>query len=151
MSSLPEIRAARSTDLAAVLVLLRGAGLPTADLTNIRGLSMWVLEERNAIVGVVALERVGSEALLRSLAVAPEYRKRGFGRELVARAEQSAQRNYIQQLVLLTETAELFFGSLGYSVIDRRAVSEGLRQSAEFRSLCPSSATCMSKTLINPA
>lgn len=112
---------------------------------------MWVLEERNAIVGVVALERVGSEALLRSLAVAPEYRKRGFGRELVARAEQSAQRNYIQQLVLLTETAELFFGSLGYSVIDRRAVSEGLRQSAEFRSLCPSSATCMSKTLINPA
>lgn len=37
--------------------------------------------------------------------------------------------------------------SLGYAVIDRAYVSEELRQSAEFRSLCPASAVCMSKAL----
>jgi amino-acid N-acetyltransferase len=129
------------------LALLEGVRLPTADIAGVDELPMWVLEERGAIVGVIALERFGSEALLRSLAVRPEYRQRGFGRELVTRIEESARAENIQQLVLLTESAQGFFRSLGYSVIDRRYVSEQLKQSAQFRSLCPASATCMSKTL----
>ena len=151
MSPLPSIRRGRATDLPTVLVLLEGARLPTADVTSVDELPMWVLEERAAIVGVIALERFGSEALLRSLTIAPEYRKRGFGRELVARLEESARADNIQRLVLLTETAEAFFRGLGYSVIDRRHVSDRLKQSAEFRSLCPASATCMSKTLATPS
>jgi amino-acid N-acetyltransferase len=45
------------------------------------------------------------------------------------------------------ETAELFFRNLGYDTIDRRVVNEELKQCAEFRSLCPASAVCMSKGL----
>jgi amino-acid N-acetyltransferase len=151
MSPPPNIRKGRATDLTAVLALLDGSRLPTADITSVDELPMWVLEERGSIVGVIALERFGTEALLRSLAVAPEYRKRGFARELVARAEEAAREDNIQQLVLLTETAEAFFRSLGYSTIERRYVSDSLKQSTEFRSLCPASANCMSKMLIEPS
>ena len=148
MSPLPDIRKGGPADLPAVLALLEGARLPTADLTGINGLVVWVLEEKGAVVGSIALERFSSEGLLRSLAVAPEYRRRGFGRELVGRLEESARADGIQQLFLLTETAEAFFRSLGYNSIDRRYVTDSLKQSAEFRSLCPTSATCMSKGLV---
>jgi amino-acid N-acetyltransferase len=50
--------------------------------------------------------------------------------------------------VLLTETAETFFRRLGYEAIDRHYVSEDLKQSAEFRALCPASAVCMTKSLV---
>jgi amino-acid N-acetyltransferase len=53
----------------------------------------------------------------------------------------------IRQLVLLTESAQPFFTALGYMVIDRGHVPEALRQTAEFRSLCPVSAVCMTKSL----
>jgi N-acetylglutamate synthase-like GNAT family acetyltransferase len=128
------------------LSLLELAGLPTADIAKTHDLLTWVLEQEGRIVGVVALERFGAEALLRSLTVAPELRARGFGRELVARAEEGARERNIQRLVLLTETAEAFFRSLGYSILDRQRVSGTLKQSAEFQSLCPVSAICMTKT-----
>ena len=93
------------------------------------------------------MERFGARALLRSLAVAPSYQQRGMGRRLVARLEREAQADDVEQLVLLTEAAEKFFRAIGYEVIDRRHVPEDIKQSAEFRSLCPESAICMSKLL----
>ena len=151
MSPPADIRRARSPDLPAVLALLEQARLPTADITGVDEQWMWVLEEQGVIIGVIALERFGSEALLRSLAVAPGYRKRGFGHELVDRVEESAGADGIKQLFVLTETAEALFRSLGYAVIDRRCVSESVQMSGEFRSLCPASAACMSKRLAEPS
>jgi amino-acid N-acetyltransferase len=84
---------------------------------------------------------------VRSLAVAPEYRRHGLGHKLVSRLEHDARVDGIEQLVLLTETAERFFRYLGYEAIDRQSVSDGLKQSAEFRSLCPAYAVCMRKAL----
>ena len=147
MSAAPTIHNGESADLSAVSQLLTSAGLPTADLTSARELRTWVLEDKSSIVGVIALERFGCDALLRSLAVAPEYRKRGFGKELVMRLEHDAQANGITQLVLLTETAEPFFRGLGYIVTDRRNVGDGVKCSAEFLSLCPATAVCMGKVL----
>jgi N-acetylglutamate synthase-like GNAT family acetyltransferase len=141
------IRRGQSSDMPAVLALLQAARLPTADLTSVQGKKMWVLEASDSLLGVIALERFGTDALLRSLAIASAYRKRGFGRQLVARLEQDARTEGVAQLLLLTETAEPFFRSLGYEVIDRRYVSEAVKQSAEFRSLCPASAVCMSKVI----
>jgi amino-acid N-acetyltransferase len=132
-----------------VLALLRGAGLPTADLEGPLNLQVWVIKSKDSLQGVIALERFGSEGLLRSLAVAPEYRNRGLGRELVARLEHDARIDGLERLVLLTETAEPFFRSIGYQITDRDGVSEHVRQSGEFRSLCPTSAICMSKKLLS--
>jgi amino-acid N-acetyltransferase len=148
-SMAPSIRRGQAADLPAIVQLLKSAGLPTADLSSAREFQTWVLEQESFILGVVGLERFGIEALLRSLAVAPEHRQRGMGQELVARLECDAQAEGIQRLVLLTETAEAFFRRLGYVMTDRRHVSDEAQQSAEFRSLCPVSAVCMSKAL-NP-
>jgi amino-acid N-acetyltransferase len=144
----PTIRPGRNADLTAVQALLQAAGLPTADLTSVSCLHLWVLEAEGSLIGVVGMERFGARALLRSLVVAPSYRQRGMGHQLVARLESEAQADDIEQLVLLTETAEQFFRAIGYEVVDRRHVPEEIKQSAEFRSLCPASAVCMSKLLM---
>jgi amino-acid N-acetyltransferase len=146
-SSQSPTRVCRGADMPAVLALLQASELPTADLTSLSELRAWVIESNGALCGVIALERFGTEGLLRSLAVQIEYRNRGFGRTLVARLEHDASEAGVKRLVLLTQTAQPFFHSLGYQTIDRRHVSEEMKQGAEFRSLCPASATCMVKTL----
>lgn len=149
MSLQPTIRSGQGADLAAVRAILQGAGLPTADLTSAEALRFWVLEVGQSLIGVVGLERFGAFALLRSLTVALNYRQRGIGRQLVARLEREARADGVEQLMLLTETAEKFFREIGYEVIDRLQVPAEIKQSAEFRSLCPASAVCMSKVLIS--
>jgi amino-acid N-acetyltransferase len=141
------IRPADTGDLSSVAQLLQNAGLPTTDLVSAHKFQSWVIVDKGSILGVIGLERFGREALLRSLAVAPAYRNRGLGQELVARLEHDARVQGIEQLVLLTETAQAFFQRLGYTTIDRAQVSDDVKHSAEFRSLCPASATCMSKGL----
>ncbi len=59
--------------------------------------------------------------------------------------------NGIEALVLLTETAEAFFTRHGYLVIERESVPDEIKQSAEFQSLCPDSAICMTKSLASVA
>ena len=81
----PTIRRGQAVNLGAVLTLLQGAGLPTADLTSAPGLHLWVLEAEGSLFGVIGLERFGAGALLRSLAVAAGYQRRGLGQQLVAR------------------------------------------------------------------
>ena len=144
----PTIRRGQGVDLAAVLSLLKVSGLPTADLTSAPDLNLWVIEENETIFGVIGMERFGACALLRSLAVGTSFQRRGFGHELVARLEREAQNEGIEQLALLTETAEPFFRAVGYEAIDRRLVPEKIKQSAEFQSLCPASAICMRKLLV---
>ncbi len=151
ISAQPRIRSGTGADLPTVLRILQASGLPTADLTSTAGLRLWVLEIRGSVEGIIALQRFGEDALLRSLAVTPEHRQHGYGRELVARLELDARAAGIRTLVLLTETATAFFQSLGYQITDRQVVNEQMRQCAEFRSLCPATAICMSKTLMTSA
>lgn len=142
------IRRGGPSDLAAVSTLLQRARLPIDDLTSAPGLTLWVLETEGELAGAVALEGVGPTArLLRSLVVAPAHQRRGLGQALVARVENDARAQGIEQLVLLTQTAQALFDRLGYQVIERASAPEHLQQSAEFRSLCPVSAVCMAKRL----
>ena len=143
----PVVRRGSSADMGAVLALLESAGLPTQDLAHIPGLRMWVAAAEDSIGGVIALQPFGTEGLLRSLAVSPARRKSGVATTLVRQLEEDARAQGITRLTLLTETAEAFFRRLGYEKVDRAGVSEVMRQCAEFRSLCPASATCMSKAL----
>jgi amino-acid N-acetyltransferase len=147
----PPIRRTKPSDLKAVELLLRAAGLPTADLTSAPGLQLWVLEIEGRLAGVIGLERFGTGALLRSLYVAPDHQRTGLGHELVARLERDARADGVERLVLLTETAQAFVRRLGFELIDRRYIPEELKQSAEFRSLCPASAVCMTKSLASPS
>jgi amino-acid N-acetyltransferase len=145
MTPPPEIRRGKPEDLRNVIALLESAGLPTTDLVEITHLDLWVIDAADSLAAAIALERYGTDGLLRSLVVAPPFRNRGYGSLLVNRLEADAVREGVRHLVLLTETAEAFFRDRGYVPIDRSNVAPAVTHSGEFRSLCPASARCLSK------
>lgn len=98
-----------------------------------------------------ALQRFGTSALLRSVVVAPERRRSGLGRTIVSELERLACSAKISRLILLTQTAADFFSRQGFRAIERSSAPEDMQVSEEFRSLCPSSAICMSKNLTRSA
>jgi amino-acid N-acetyltransferase len=148
VGSIPEgVRVSRAPDLSKVRDLLAAARLPIEDLNTAPGLRFWVAEDQDRIVGAVGLESLGAAGLLRSLVVAPSHRQHGLGSSLTATLEREARANGIEVLVLLTETAEPFFKRHGYQVIERKYVPDEIKQSAEFQSLCPALAICMTKSL----
>ena len=146
-----KVRASTSADRASVRELLGGSSLPVADLDTAPGLRFWVTEDNGRIIAAIGLERHGNAGLLRSLVVSASQRKRGLGRELVATLEREARVAGVDLFVLLTQIAEGFFRQLGYAVVDRRYAPEELKESAEFRWLCPASASCMAKSLVAQA
>lgn len=137
---------ASAADLSAIQALLERSGLPTSDLESARP-EFAVIRENGQVIAAGALQHFGSAALLRSVVVAPERRDRGLGRAIVRELERLARASRINQVVLLTQTAADFFARQGYRIIERSAAPEDMQASAEFHSLCPSSATCMAKTL----
>ena len=137
---------ASAEDLTAIRALLESSGLPTSDLESARP-EFTVVRKEGAIIAAGALQRFGSAALVRSVAVATDHRGGGLGQAIVLELERRASASRISRLVLLTQTAERFFSRQGYTVIERSTAPEGVQASDEFRSLCPTSATCMAKTL----
>lgn len=142
------IRAAVDSDMHVIRQLLSSNRLPTSDLGDSRP-EFFVTCEGAEIVGVGGLEIHGQVGLLRSVVVADRVRGQGIGRSLVEAVEASARDRGMASLLLLTETAADFFGRLGYSEIARNEVPQPIRNSAEFRMLCPQSARCMIKHLTN--
>lgn len=141
---------ASAEDLTLIRALLEGCGLPTSDLQSARP-EFAVVRENDEVVAAGALQRFGSTALLRSVAVAAEWRGGGFGQAIVRELERLALTVGITRIVLLTQTAVKFFAEQGYRVVERNTAPEDVRGSEEFRSLCPGSATCMAKSLAGPA
>lgn len=107
-----------------------------------------VAEQDGDLVGVVGLEVCCAEhALLRSTAVAPEWRGRGLGRLLVDRAIAESESRGFHALWLLTTTAERYFPSFGFVATTREQVPAEVRRSVEFASACPASAAVMTLAL----
>lgn len=109
-----KIRAARSDDLDAIKALLAESGLPNSDVTGDLSFDFAVAEDADgSVVGSVGLERFGTNALLRSLAVAQPARNDGLGGRMLAHAEDRAHASGILELWLLTTTALEFFKGRG--------------------------------------
>ena len=138
----PRVRGAAPTDLAGVERLLTASGLPLDGVQE--ALSGFVVAEAgDDVVGVAGLEVCCDNALLRSVAVLPEWRSRGLGRALVSRVISDAEARGIRGLYLLTTTAERYFPSFGFREIARDNVPTDVRETAEFRTACPASAVVM--------
>lgn len=136
------LRAARADDLPGIEHLLTTSGLPLAGVAA--GLGGFVVaESAGAIVGTAALEICQNDALLRSVAVAPEWRSRGLGRALVTRVIADAEAQGLRAMYLLTTTAEHYFPSFGFQPVTRAAVPAEVQSTVEFREACPASAVVM--------
>jgi amino-acid N-acetyltransferase len=141
---------ASADDLVAIRALLERSGLPTSDLESARP-EFAVIREEGQVIAAGALQRFGSSALLRSVVVASDRRGTGLGEAIVSELERVARAARINRLVLLTQTAADFFARQGYQTIERSTAPRSMQASEEFRSLCPSSATCMAKRLVDSA
>jgi len=133
---------ARSEDRASIERLVAASGLPQQGLAEHLGSALVARADRS-VVGCVALELYGEDALLRSLAVAPECRGRGLGLRLAEAAVELARRRGARRLWLLTTTAEGFFPRLGFRRVGREQLPTTLGASAELRGACPASAVAM--------
>jgi len=146
----PALRAASPSDLPEVERLLTAAGLPLAGVVAALP-TFTVADVGGSLVGVAGLEVCCDNALLRSVAVAPEWQGRGLGRALVARVIADAESRGVRALYLLTTTAEHYFPSFGFVRTSRDQVPEDVRASAEFRGVCPSSAVVMERPIATGA
>jgi amino-acid N-acetyltransferase len=141
-----ELRTASAADLQSVFSLLDRSGLPTAGVAD--NFSQFLVAEADGrLVGVVGLELYGESALLRSAAVEESWRGSGVGRVLVERALDLARERGIEDVYLLTTTAENYFPKFGFVCVRRDQVAQGVRSSVEFQTACPASATVMCKHL----
>ena len=138
----PRVRSANPEDLAAVEALLVASGLPLAGVREAFP-GFVVAVHGDDVIGVAGLEVHGEHALLRSVAVATEWRGRGVGRALVERVIADATSRGLQTIHLLTTTAERYFPSFGFTTVARSDVPATLREADEFVSACPASATVM--------
>jgi amino-acid N-acetyltransferase len=140
------IEAARPADEPAVRTLLQQAGLPHEDFAAHLA-NFLVARQGGVVVGAVGFERHGHDALLRSLVVAEGWQGDGLGGALLKRIEDEAQRQDIRRFYLLTTTAERFFTKRWFKKIARSEVPPPIAATPEFRSLCPASAICLSRTV----
>jgi amino-acid N-acetyltransferase len=139
-----KIRDATSSDLQAVEQLLLASKLPVEGVKDNFSTFM-VAEDEGAIAGAIGLEKYGSAALLRSAVVSPANRGTGIGRRLVERLLQRANEDGIDDVYLLTTTAEKYFPKFGFIPTTRSAIPESVKASAEFRGACPDTAVVMSR------
>ncbi len=142
-----ELRQAGPEDLPSILALLGEANLPTQGVEP-QALSDFVVAEREGeLVGVVGLEVYRESALLRSAAVESHWRGTGVGRALIERALDLSRERGIQDVYLLTTTAEHYFPRFGFCCVNRESVPSAVRESVEFREACPASAVVMRRAV----
>jgi len=137
-----KIRNATNSDFPAVEQLLLSSRLPIEGVKE-NFSSFVVAEDAGTIAGAIGLERYGSAALLRSAVVSPANRGAGVGRQLVESLLQRAREDGIDEVYLLTTTAEKYFPRFGFARTTRAAVPETVKESAEFRGACPDTAVVM--------
>jgi amino-acid N-acetyltransferase len=137
----------RPGEASAVTRLVEDAGLPVKDLTPQKLHHFIVARKGDTIVGVVGLEPAGSQALLRSLAVAETHRRKSVGRRLVAAIEKYARSRGTRAIYLLTMGAADFFIKQDYQRVDRQNAPADIQATDEFQTLCPASAQCLRKPI----
>ena len=140
-------RAATAADLDAIERLLIDSKLPTDGVRDSLD-HFLVVGDGNGIAGVIGLELYATDALLRSAAVAGSVRSTGIGGRLVDGIIDRARSLGVRDVYLLTTTAESYFARRGFTRITRDAVPESVKQSVEFRSACPASATVMVRSTV---
>jgi len=142
------IERAKKSDYTAVVDLLKKTNLPPDDV-ELHLQNFLVIRNPKAsagskfLVGSVGLEIYGEAALLRSLAVHPDFQGTGLGSQLVDNIIKLAKMKDVTRLYLLTDTAEKYFKRKGFVIVTRDKIPSDMKQSVEFTTLCTSSPSMM--------
>jgi amino-acid N-acetyltransferase len=132
--------------LPALQHFLVGMNLPVSDLpADLSGFTL--AYDGDELVGTAGMELLGSIGLLRSVAVAETHRSRQLGRQLFSAALDHAGEHGVQEVFLITNTADAYFEKNGFQRVDRGEVPAEIAETAQFTGLCPSSAVVMKKRI----
>lgn len=121
-------------------------GLPVDDLSH-PGRQFFSFSQQGIVVAFGGIEGNGADRLLRSLVVLEGLRGRGTGAAVLVALEAFAKNEGGQRLHLLTDSAAAFFIAQGYHERDRSRAPASISATAQFKTLCPASATYLSKRL----
>lgn len=135
-----------SQNLMAIKEMLEKDGLPTNDLEE-KNVMLFVGELDDSVIACIGLEVYDTIGLLRSLSVKNEFRNKGIGNKMTQYVYQYCKQHEISHLYLLTTTADNYFEKHKFSRITRDKVPTAVKQTNQFRELCPESATVMYKLL----
>lgn len=141
-----EVEGAKAHDLPAALELLRRADLPENGVADQFG-NYFVVRDDVRLVGLGGLEVHGSDGLLRSVVVDPQYRGEGVGRRLLEFAVALARKMELAGVYLLTTTAHDYFLERGFADCPRDEAPAGIRDAWEFKTGCPQKAAFMKLAL----
>jgi len=140
------IRRATKNDLPGIESLLRSGELPTLGVAEHVG-TFLIAEEKGTLVGAIGLEVYGDTGLLRSAVVDIPHRNSGVGSLLYESLLSMARSFEVRKLVLLTNTAEEYFGKKGFRLVDRSSVTGPVTRSVEFGDACPEHSAIMEMSL----
>jgi amino-acid N-acetyltransferase len=135
-------RAASSKDWVEIANILRAENLPL-DGAQEQIVNFLIGMQEKKIVAIGGLEHYGSVGLMRSIAVLTEVQGQHYGVQMVQALCRLARKNRIDDLYLLTTTAQKYFARLGFVPLARDLAPAELMQSSQFQGTCPSSAILM--------
>ncbi len=119
------MRPAQRADMGKVRELLHKAALHDEPSRDDQAGNFFLLNNEDGLRGTVALEVLGDDAILRSLAVDPESRGVGYGWMLADMAVSQARWRGVRRIYLVTAGASDFFAAkFGFRVVDRSTVAK---------------------------
>jgi amino-acid N-acetyltransferase len=139
---------ARPGDVGAIKQLLTAVGLPTAGVDD-HWRTFLVARHEGRIVGCCGSEAYQLAALIRSVAVLPDYQRHGLGRRLVRQLLDRLSSHGLREFYLLTTSAEQYFEKRGFTRIEREEIHPQLLASRELQDACPSTAVCMRLVMLS--
>ncbi|HEX6160903.1 MAG TPA: arsenic resistance N-acetyltransferase ArsN2 [Thermoanaerobaculia bacterium] len=137
------ITPATAADLEPIKALLLSANLPTDGVEDHWKTFIVARDGEGTLVGCGGAEAYQFAALIRSIAVRPDYRSQGVGRRIVRQLLDRLASRGLREFYLLTTTAEAYFKKRGFKTIDRDEVHPQLLSSREFQGACPDTAVAM--------
>jgi amino-acid N-acetyltransferase len=133
---------ADKTHLSGIINLLNQVNLPQEGIEA--HLSDFIVShDESTVIGCAGIEVYETVGLLRSVAVHPDYQGKTVGNALIRRILSHAQNRRVEEIFLLTETAENYFLKLGFKKINRDDIDYRIKETQEFKTLCPASAISM--------
>ncbi|MEZ0487454.1 arsenic resistance N-acetyltransferase ArsN2 [Fibrella aquatica] len=140
-------RRATPADRPALINLLIQADLLTDDLPDELG-TFTLAFDHDTLAGAAGVEGFGTVGLLRSVAVSSVYQAQRIGRQLIDASVELAANQGIQELYLITTTADGYFDRLGFERVERGKVPEAIAKTRQFSDLCPASSVVMKKEVV---
>lgn len=117
------------------------------DNINSKKITLYKAYLDNTLIGIAGYELYDDIVLFRSMVIQDNFRHKGYGKVLVDEMIDILKTKKVKEVYLLTTTASGFFKKLDFEVINREEAPESIKESSEFKDLCPQTAICMKKVI----